>query len=48
MENLGVIFANKNEYKEAIKSWKKILEFDPKREDIKENIEKALKISRNK
>ncbi len=46
LENLGVICANKREYTKAIGIWKKIMEFDPNREDIKKNIEKALRMSK--
>lgn len=43
-ENSGVIHANRGDFQKAIEEWKKILEIDPEREDIKKNIEKALKM----
>ena len=43
-ENSGVIYANRGDFQKAIGEWKRILEIDPSREDIKKNIEKALKM----
>ncbi len=45
-ENLGVIYATRKDYKKAIEIWKKILVLHPEREDVKKNIEKALKLSK--
>ena len=45
-ENLGVIYATRKDYKKAIEIWKKILALHPDREDVKKNIEKALKLSK--
>ncbi len=45
-ENLGVIYATRKDYKKAIDVWKKILALHPDREDVKKNIEKALRLSK--
>ena len=45
-ENLGVIYANERNFKEAIQVWKQILKLDPGRKDVKNNIAKALKLSK--
>ncbi len=45
-ENLGVIYATRRDYTKAIDIWKKILALHPDREDVRRNIEKALKLSK--
>jgi len=45
-ENLGVIYANERNFKEAIRVWKEILKLDPGRKDVKNNIARAVKLSK--
>jgi tetratricopeptide (TPR) repeat protein len=40
-ENMGVIYANRGEYMEAMKEWQRVLEIDPSRDDIRRKIELA-------
>jgi cytochrome c-type biogenesis protein CcmH/NrfG len=43
-ENLGVIYANRGEYKMAVNEWKRVLELSPQRVDIIEKIKKAQRM----
>jgi tetratricopeptide (TPR) repeat protein len=43
-ENMGVIYANSGEYRKAIEEWQHILRINPKRYDIRKNIERAVSL----
>jgi len=43
-ENMGVIHANRGEYRQAVGEWKKVIELSPNRTDIEDKIRKALRL----
>lgn len=43
-ENMGVIYANRGEYEQAVSQWQKVIELNPDRVDIADKIEKALRM----
>ena len=43
-ENKGLIYAKQGSYGQAVGEWKKVLKVSPHRTDIKEKIDKAVKL----
>ena len=43
-ENMGVIYANRGEYEQAVSQWQKVIELNPDRVDIADKIEKAMRM----
>lgn len=43
-ENMGLIYAKQGSYGQAVGEWKKVLKVSPHRTDIKEKIDKAVKL----
>jgi serine phosphatase RsbU (regulator of sigma subunit)/anti-sigma regulatory factor (Ser/Thr protein kinase)/tetratricopeptide (TPR) repeat protein len=43
-ENMGVIYANRGDFHEAVREWQELLKIDPRRDDIRKKIEKATRL----
>ena len=43
-ENMGVIYANRGDFQEAVREWEELLKIDPRRDDIRKKIDKATRL----
>ena len=48
LENLGVIFANRGDYKKAVWQWGEVLKHNPERRDIINRIKKVQRVIRQR
>jgi len=48
LENLGVIFANRGDYKKAVWQWGEVLKRNPDRRDIIDRIKKMQRVIRQR